>query len=96
MRYLRVVPEGVDLPSSRHLHAQLLAKIAFAVEQLTHERFAAWHVHFGHHVHATHDSQPTFLDKLAEGGFFLRVPLQERLHVADLVKNETVVGMGLQ
>ena len=91
-----MVSERIELPADGHVHAQLLAKVSLAVEHLSHERLAAGHVHVGHHVRAADNRQPAFVDELAKRGPFFRVTFQKRLHVADLIENKAVVGMGLQ
>src|SRR5439155_2988465 len=91
LRHLRVVPEGVEEPTCGHLDSQFLAAITLAVVHLAHEQFASRLHVVRHHVHAANNFQPSFRDKPAECLCLLRITLEKRLDISDLIEREFVV-----
>ena len=87
--------EGVEQPADLYLNAQRFAAITLRVQQLANERFAAWHVVVGHHIHAAHDLQSAFLHELAKRRGFLRVTFEEWFEIRHLIQGKAVVRMFL-
>src|SRR5439155_12149861 len=85
------MPEGVEKPTRPHLDTELLAAKALAVLNLPHEQLASRLHVVRHHVHAANNFQPSFRDKPAECLCLLRITLEKRLDISDLIEREFVV-----
>src|SRR6266516_4268222 len=90
------MPEGVEKPTRPHLDTELLPAKALAVLNLPHEQLASRLHVVRHHVHAADNFQPSFGDKPAECLYLLRITLEKRLDISDLIEREFVVRVHLQ
>ena len=94
--HLRMMAEGIEGPTDPNVHAELTLVISLSVQSLADPRFAAGNVDVEHHVVCPDNLQASFRHEFSELRRFLRISLQERLHIGHLIENKPIVGMSPQ
>ena len=93
---MSVVTKCVQCPTCSYIYVEGAAVITFSVEYLSHPGLAARNVDVEHYVISPDDLQPALGNQFAKLLGLVRIPLEERLYVGDLIENKAIFWKSAQ